>query len=1066
MNDCVKKKANKAFNAIITNKDTTIVAVVKEPFFRSKLKSPNKILIEYLNDDRTINQICDWLLTEEYCREKAYKPISQLIIRIFKEAPEKVLASFSTNERLISRLQQFCKFEKKYFLIGFGHFQQIIELLSFATRGVFLQNFTDFTSTLLKCIDIISIRYLFLSLASNFTQAFGFSKDVVLKMIQSLDNSNQHHIMFLLSKLSRGKNTYFAFDHSKVIYSLFEIVVSPLQNEFITTQALQIIEYVKKNTIIKEKVDIILKYFESKIDFDNLPVNFSTSIILKLYNSRFIPSLILLMINNPAHMFLHEGVMASIESASDEVLIDFVEKNNVSVKLMWAMNVAKSNGFLTKFATILNEKRSLYPSLQTPEWENFVSNVLNRRLQILNNQFTPQFLNGDSQICSPQKKGQKRSNSTQSKKSQQQQINEKNKAKSDDEEKTQKEEKKRKEKNQKSKNDRQTANKDDASNRTEKIKNDQQNENKEDNSDKVTKAKQEKTKNEKIKNGHQNENEEDNSNRTGKIKKTQKKEHNEDSEKVEKTKTDKNKASKQNENQEENSSRIEKIKNREDKQEKNKNEQQNENGENRSNRVEKTNSNKQSENNSTKQEKVKNEQQNENREIHSNQTDKINNQQDSNIEDNSEINGKIKNEKVKNDKQNEKDTDKNKSKNKSKSKNEEIINKQENETNNNNESQNDTNKSNSEEEKSLIVDDSNKLSKIENNNIYVETIIENTNEPIIETPNNNPLPKILDSLLIKNLILQRLNQDKSENYSEKNINENENSSNNIEETKNSNEEANDQNNEIKKDKIKIKLNKDEIEENKKSKNIEDSKENDKIINSSTSKNKSEIKTPTKSKYQGLTIDVKTNPPKSNDKKNKNEQLFKGPIKQAHTPKGYEPTSQSNDHCRIALIKKKLYRNNEQSPQPKSPKDEKIKGRSFSVNWSPPSILTNNISKSDDINEDGIRHENIRKRFRNKIKYENDIKNQKLNINTNSNKKVFDLDDDFSSSSDENIDCITTDPNLFGPPSSNYFVRTIIGPAYFSHQIEKQDESGSDSSDDEFIFKFTPTPKRFKRNFLF
>lgn len=950
MNDCVKKKSNKAFNAIISNKNTTIVTVIKEPFFRSKLKSPNKILIEYLNDDKTIDQICDWVLTEEYTKEKNYKLISQLIIRIFKEAPDKILASFATNQRLISRLQQFSKFEKKYFLIGFGHFQQIIELLALATRGAFLQNFKDFPYTLMTCIDIVSIRYLFISLATNYTQSFGFSKDVVLKMLQSMNDSNKNQIIFLFSKLSKEKTTYFAFDHSKVIYTLFELVISPSQSEFVITQALQIIEYVKKSTIIKEKIEIIMKYFEPKIDFDNLPINFSTSIILKLFNNKFVPSLILLMINNPTHMFLHEGIMASIKSASDEVLIDFVEKNNVSVKLIWAMNVAKSNGFLTKFAVILNEKRHLSPCLQTPEWNKFVSNVLNKRLLILSGQFSSQFVNDEiNQTNSGHKKSQKKASSSQSKKSQQQQANDKNKNKIED-------------KSDIVKNDEKTdLIKKESKKKKEKIKTDEQKEGKEDNQDKSKKEK------------NQNENENNKS---------------------------KNKSKNKNRN------RNEVIFSNK------------ENAERMANNIENTNEN-------------------------------------SNKEDSKE-----------------------------------DICPQSDQNNDKNEApipQDDLNQTKADEK---YGHESNDTTSNDNNNTNNsnETISEIKEDSVTETTNNNSLPKILDSVLIKNLIMKRMNQNENEQSNQTDSNNNSGKKENVSHICDSDQHSHNSDNES-----------DQINDNKSENNIkgnpnnaEDSKEiskRDKENLNTSNLMKGEIKSPSKNdKKSKLDIDGNTDASKNNVSKIKNEQLTKTPVKQSQSPFNFEPSTRSNDHCRIALIKRKLHRNNEQSPQPKSPKEEKSKERSYSVNWSPSSIQPNINSKSDDsnANENMIRYK--KRRFKNarrnysdlndsydelsnseihKINFSNDDNHDDGHID-NKNKKIIDLGDDFSSSSDEENTSINNINNnlMIGPSSSSHIVHSIFGPVYYSNDRIDENDSSSDSSDNEFEFKFGPNPQRFMRKSSF
>ncbi|OHT04408.1 hypothetical protein TRFO_06286 [Tritrichomonas foetus] len=391
MSDCVKKRSNKAFDAIIRCKDASVTRVISDPVFRSRLKSANKLLIDYLNSDKIITEICDWLLSEKYLYQRNYKSYAQSMIKIFCDCPDSVLLIFSQNSILIEHLQNFCKFENPRFCMKYGFFVQLMDILINGTRGSFIRHFDDLAMILSRSLNVISIRYLFGTLSTNFPQAFGFNKKVVIQLLNNLNDENKDQTMLLLGKLVKDKSTFFAFDNSKVIFSLLEIATSQIQSEFVIIQSLQIVDCVKKSSIIVEKIDLILKYFASKIDFDFLPINKSTALILKIFKI-FVPSLVLSMINNPTHMFMHEGILSTIENASDKILIPFIEENNIPTKIMWAMNVAKSNGFLTKFASILESKKELSKSLQTPEWNNFVNNCLENRLNILNRQVSDKFV--------------------------------------------------------------------------------------------------------------------------------------------------------------------------------------------------------------------------------------------------------------------------------------------------------------------------------------------------------------------------------------------------------------------------------------------------------------------------------------------------------------------------------------------------------------------------------------------------------------------------------------------------------------------------------------------------
>lgn len=373
----------KALEHNLGDNKISIIEMISKQSFRSSLKSSIRSLSESLLQKQTINELCDWILTDEFINQPNFKTTAQTILRIFKESPDQIQTSFAQNETLIFRLSEFSKSQKPQEALSYAFFSQIIELFSNITKGSFLTNFKRFPFTLARKLDIISIRNLFSILASTYPTQFSFSCSAILFILHNLTDNNKNQAMLLFLRLVRSKSTFPSFDHSKVVNALLEIATSRGHDELISTQAFQIVEYIQQNTSNPDNLEDLLQRFSQTFDISTLPINYGTGIALRLLKT-FVPSFVMSMVTNPTHMFMHEGILKSIENVSDDILIPFIENNNIPVKIIWAMNVAKSNGFLTKFAILLNSKAELSKSLQTPEWTKFASEQLQSRIDLLN----------------------------------------------------------------------------------------------------------------------------------------------------------------------------------------------------------------------------------------------------------------------------------------------------------------------------------------------------------------------------------------------------------------------------------------------------------------------------------------------------------------------------------------------------------------------------------------------------------------------------------------------------------------------------------------------------------
>ena len=146
----------KALEHNLGDNKISIIEMISKQSFRSSLKSSIRSLSESLLQKQTINELCDWILTDEFINQPNFKTTAQTILRIFKESPDQIQTSFAQNETLIFRLSEFSKSQKPQEALSYAFFSQIIELFSNITKGSFLTNFKRFPFTLARKLDIIS----------------------------------------------------------------------------------------------------------------------------------------------------------------------------------------------------------------------------------------------------------------------------------------------------------------------------------------------------------------------------------------------------------------------------------------------------------------------------------------------------------------------------------------------------------------------------------------------------------------------------------------------------------------------------------------------------------------------------------------------------------------------------------------------------------------------------------------------------------------------------------------------------------------------------------------------
>lgn len=371
-----------AIEDMILSGTCSFVAVISEPEFRTALRRAQLWLTDFIQSQPVMVEIFDYLLTDEYIEDKGYVLRSLNIIKFLHEFPDFVTEYYAMSEFVIERMKAFANKKWAQGTVNCGFFQQLMELYVSQSQGVFLSNFKKLPILLCYNLHLLSFRVLFTSLASNYPEEFGFSAGVIRFMLNNLNTLDRNQVMICLFKLSKVKALTAFFGDPKVILCFLQIANSSEVTDFVSTLSFQVVDNIITLSADRNVIDDVIQKYAEHVELMTRPINFGTCVAMKIFK-KFVPSLVLAFLNNPAHMFLGPGVLASIEAADDDLLVKLIEDNNIVSKLIWAMNVAKSNGHLTKFALFLDSKREISETLQTAEWQRFMDEIVKKREETL-----------------------------------------------------------------------------------------------------------------------------------------------------------------------------------------------------------------------------------------------------------------------------------------------------------------------------------------------------------------------------------------------------------------------------------------------------------------------------------------------------------------------------------------------------------------------------------------------------------------------------------------------------------------------------------------------------------
>ena len=367
---------------MILSGNCSFVRAISEPEFRTALRRAQLWMTDFISSKAVMEEIFDYLLTDEHVNDKGYVLRCLNIIKFLHEFPDYVTEYYSRSEFVIERLRGFVSKRWGQGNILCGFFQQLMEFYVNVSHGAFLSNFKKLPVLLSYNLHMLSFRILFTSLAANYPDEFGFSSAVIRFLLNNLSTLDREQVMICLFKLSKVKNLVQYFADPKVILCFLQIANSSEVTDFVSTLSFQVIDNIISSCSDRDVIDDVVQKYAEHVELMTRPINYGTCVAMKIFK-KFVPSLVLAFLNNPAHMFLGPGVLASIEAVDDENLTRLIEDNNLVTKLIWAMNVAKSNGHLTKFAVFLDSKKHISETLQTPEWQRFVADVVDKREEIL-----------------------------------------------------------------------------------------------------------------------------------------------------------------------------------------------------------------------------------------------------------------------------------------------------------------------------------------------------------------------------------------------------------------------------------------------------------------------------------------------------------------------------------------------------------------------------------------------------------------------------------------------------------------------------------------------------------
>ena len=371
--------------ALLASEGTTVAMVLDDSGFTTALRQASKEFCDFFTRDENVDAIFDIAFTPTPDSVPETKRARQAVTTLTTKT-RALIGRLAVHERLKERLNKFPGCEFCGNTKSCGYFQKILESFASFTNGEILADLPEIRPFLVKNLNCLALRDLFVNLVSQFPQAMGADEEMFVELVREMREHKENAYLIVTAILALWTLRPSKVDMGELlgvrfVEELLGLAVERVCPPVAMCYAFQLLVLIAG----EEDSEVLAKIreFEDKFSIEGKEMDAVTMQALKLFRRKALEC-VDSMFEAPAHTFLNEAIIGAFKGLNDQEKNKFVEDHKLAEKIMqkYEEPAHKSDGVLTGLAVEMNgiSAGAKTGALAGAEWTKFFNEKVKPRL--------------------------------------------------------------------------------------------------------------------------------------------------------------------------------------------------------------------------------------------------------------------------------------------------------------------------------------------------------------------------------------------------------------------------------------------------------------------------------------------------------------------------------------------------------------------------------------------------------------------------------------------------------------------------------------------------------------
>ena len=370
-------------NKLLSDPSTKLETVFSDRMFNNMLRNQNEKLIEFLTRDDNITRMVEYTLSDVHKNEPDVKKSLSTSVVVLTSEAEKLCEKLSQSKVYLSAIKSFRNTEYAKNSFFCGYYATLVEALAKATNGEVLGSKLGFLAGyLIKNLNILGLRQLFITLVINFGVPFRVSSRMMQSLVDQLKVQNQAIFVAMTIKdiITKEPDMRILLESGESMEMIMKVALENYHTfPALSTLLFQVVSIVVKNSERVTQESIAEKY-EKEIDFLG-PVNCATPSALILFPNNY-DKFIERFLKSELPTILNEAITSIINGLSIDDLQKLATSFHLSEMILKHFKQYKRNKINGHFLSLMRtfaDKGICCCDEHQESWSNFTKNKMAKR---------------------------------------------------------------------------------------------------------------------------------------------------------------------------------------------------------------------------------------------------------------------------------------------------------------------------------------------------------------------------------------------------------------------------------------------------------------------------------------------------------------------------------------------------------------------------------------------------------------------------------------------------------------------------------------------------------------